>query len=153
MKLPETETITKTLYLIGGLIGLFIIYKILSGTGLLKTREGKAKDKLKDLSLSNFRTMDEFNPAFKDSHTFAQIGLNAAALYAEDLRQAMRGFGTNEERVYSTFGKLKCKGNISEVASQYFLKFKRDLRTDILNDLTDKEIVILDEIINTLPNN
>jgi hypothetical protein len=153
MKLPETQIISKVLYLIGGLIVLFLIYKIMTGLGLLKTRESKAKDILKENSLSDFRTMPEFNPVFKDKGIFVSIGLNAASLYAEDLHKAIRGIGTNEERIYTTFGKLKCKGNISEVASQYYLKFKRDLRTDILNDLTDKEIVILTGIINTLPNN
>ena len=150
MKLPETQTITKTLYLIGGLVAIFLIYKIMTGLGLLKTRESKAKDIRKEQSLSDFRTMEEFNPAYIDKNVFTKIGLNAAALYAEDLHKAIRGLGTNEERIYTTFGKLKCKGNISEVASQYFLKFNRDLRTDILNDLTDKEIVILTGIINAL---
>jgi len=150
MKLPETQTITKTLYLIGGLVAIFLIYKIMTGLGILKTRESKAKDIRKEQSLSDFRTMEEFNPAYIDKNFFTKIGLNAAAIYAEDLHKAIRGLGTNEERIYTTFGKLKCKGNISEVASQYFLKFNRDLRTDILNDLTDKEIVILTGIINAL---
>jgi hypothetical protein len=151
MKLPETQTITKVIYLIGGLIVLFLIYKIMTGLGILKTAKNKAEDIKKENALSDFRTMEEFNPSFKDKGVFTPIGLNAAALYAEDLRKSMRGLGTNEERLYTTFGKLKCQANISEVASQYYLKFKRDLRTDILNDLTDKEIVILSGIINNLP--
>jgi hypothetical protein len=154
MKLPETDQITKGLYLIGGLVILLVIYKILTGIGLLKTGKQKVQDKKKEVALSDFRTMEQFNINYTDDHIFKKIGLNAANLYSEQLRKAIKGIGaflTDEEAIYSTFGKLSNKGNISEVAQQYFNRYKKDLRTDLLNVLDKNEILILSNIINELP--
>lgn len=152
MKLPETENITKGLYLIGGLIMLFIVYKVMTGLGLIKTGQKKREDYKKETSLSDLRTMEQFNPSYKDTNVFTKVGLNFSNDAAEKLHKAIRGIGTDEESIYTTFATFKNKGTISEVASQYLLKFKRDLRTDILNELTKKEVPILMDIINTLPN-
>ena len=140
--------IKTVLYIVGGLIVLLIIVRILR-TGKRKAKEIKKEDKIQ--AVQDLRTMEYFNPDFKVGKIFNPIGDNAADLYAEQLRKAVRGLGTNEERIYSTFSKLKCKANISEVAARYYLKFRRDLRTDILNDLNDKEKVILLGIINQMP--
>ena len=140
--------IKTVLYIIGGLIVLLIIVRVLR-TGKRKAKEIKKEDKIQ--AVQDLRTMEYFNPDFKVDKIFNPIGDNAADLYAEQLRKAVRGLGTNEERIYSTFSKLKCKANISEVAARYYLKFRRDLRTDILNDLNDKEKVLLLGIINQMP--
>jgi len=140
--------IKTVLYIVGGLIVLLIIVRILR-TGKRKAKEVTKEEKVQ--AVQDLRTMEYFNPDYKVGKIFNPIGDNAADLYAEQLRKAVRGLGTNEERIYSTFSKLKCKANISEVAARYYLKFRRDLRTDILNDLNDKEKVLLLGIINQMP--
>ena len=42
--------------------------------------------------------------------------------------------------------------NISELASKYYTLYKRDLHSDILNDLSEKEKATLYRIIEELPN-
>jgi len=59
--------------------------------------------------------------------------------------------GTDEEAVFSTFARLDSKDNISEIALVYRNRYKRDLLTDLLNDLTKKEKAQLMQIINKLP--
>lgn len=151
MKLPETETITKTLYLFGALIALFLIYKIFSGLGIIKSKKKAIEQAEKKEAVEDLRTTDVFNPDYALKYTFNKIGNNAADLYAEQLRKAMRGMGTNEEIIFSIFGSLKCRGNISEIANRYYLKFKRNLRADLLNELTDKESLQLNNLIKKLP--
>jgi len=151
MKLPETETITKTLYLLGALIVLFLVYKIMTGLGIIKSKKKEFAKIEKTEAVEDLRTSGYFNPDYCIQHIFAKIGNNAADLYAEQLRKAMRGFGTNEETIFTVFGSIKNKGNISEIANRYYLKFKRNLRTDILNELTDKEKVELNNLIKKLP--
>ena len=136
------------LYIAGGIILIYILIRL----GRTKKRREKEVTKENVIkSVNDIRTSEYFNPDFKNGKVFNPIGDNAADLYAEELRKAVRGLGTNEERIYSTFSKLKCRMNISEVAARYYLKFKRDLRTDILGDLTDKEKTILWNLIIKLP--
>jgi len=143
------KKIQSLLYLVGGVIAIFIILRVLR-TGRRRTKQVSKADAEK--AIQNLRTLEQFNPDFQLNKSFARITDNGADLYAEELRKAVRGFGTNEERIYSTFSKLKNKANISEIATRYYLKFRRDLRTDILRDLNNKEKVILYNIIMKLPN-
>ncbi len=149
---PDVGKIMSGLYIVAALIVLFVLYKILSAIGIIKTGEKKREEYKKETSLSDLRTMEQFNPSFKDTNVFTKVGLNFSNDAAEKLHKAIRGLGTDEESIYSTFATFKNKGNISEVASQYLLRYKRDLRTDILNELTKKEVPLLMDIINGLPN-
>lgn len=147
MNIPDSGKIISTVYIIGAILALFIVYRILSAVGIIKSGKKKKADQAKERALSDIRTMEEFNPLWGDTATFARIGDSPADKYAEDLRKAMRGLGTKEENIYSTFAKLKNRGNISEVAKAYQKKFKRDLRSDILKELTDKEVSLLYTVI------
>lgn len=147
---PNVGKIMSGLYILAALVVLFVLYKVMTGIGLIKTGKKKREEIAKEENISDLRTAEFFNPNYGDTHVFGKLGLNAANLYAEKLHQAMRGLGTDEEMIYSTFGTLRNKGQISEIASQYFLKYKRDLRTDILNELNKKEVSILMDIINKL---
>lgn len=135
-------------FIIGAILVIFMLYKVLMGLGLIKSKTKKEVDK----SLVTIRQTDIFNPNFHKEKNFRKLSDNEITVYAKDLRKAIKGFGTNEELIYSTFKKFWNKLNISQVAEKYYLLYKRDLRTDILNDLNSKEVNILMGIINTLPN-
>ena len=145
------DNIMQIIYIVVGLIVLFIIMRVLKRTGILGKSRRVVKKEDKAKSIQDLRSMEQFNPDYKLNKTFTPIGDNAADLYAETLRKAMKGIGTDEESIYSTFSKLKCKANISEVSARYYLKFRRDLRADILDEINDKEKIILFDIINKLP--
>jgi len=152
MKVPDTGKIITFAYLIGFVIVLLVLYKILSAVGIIKTSKRKRADKEKDAAVEMLRTDEYFDPDYYKVRKFKSLGSNAANLYAQHIRKAIRGIGTDEEMLYATFGKFYNKCNVSEVSESYFKQYKNDLQADLLNDLTDKEVVNLMEIINGLPN-
>lgn len=151
--MPNVGAIMSIAYILGILVVLFVVYKVLSALGLIKTRKKKLAQAEKEKNVTEFRTMPEFNPQFKDTHSFKPAGMNLANLLAEKLHKAIHVFpwGTDEEAIYAGFGQLPSKGSISEVASQYYNRYNKDLRVEILNDMNEKEITKLQNIINTLP--
>ena len=153
MEAPDTGKIINIAYLAGFLLALFVVYKILSAVGLIKSPKKKKQEAEQKAAVNAVRTSEYFNPKLYKEKVFKQLGANTANFYAQQLHKAVRGAGTDEELIFSTFSKFFNKCNISEVAASYFLQYGRDLRADLLSDLNDKEVVQLTELINQLPNN
>lgn len=149
MKIPDTNKIMSIVYISGLLIVLFIIYKILSSLGIIKTGKAKAQDKAESKAETLLRTSEYFNPLLIKKYP-DYIPINPTE-QAKELRKAFRGLGTDEEKIYTVFGRLKNKLNVSELALTYKAEYGNDLATVILNDMTDKEQLILMDIINKLP--
>jgi hypothetical protein len=150
MKIPDTGKIISVVYIIAGLIVLFLIYKIMSGLGIIKTAKKKAKDKAESEAEEKLRSLPYFDPLYtKKFPDYKPIGEQSHIL-AKEIRKALRGLGTDEEAIFSVFGKLRSKLNISELALFYKVDYKRDLGTDLMNELTDGEQLTLMEIINKL---
>jgi hypothetical protein len=152
MKVPDTGKIISLVYIAGFIIVLFVLYKIMSSIGIIKTGKRKREDQEKDAAVEDLRTEEIFSPDYYKNRKFKSLGSNAAGLYAKNIRKAIRGIGTDEELLYTTFNKLYNKCNVSEIAELYFKEYKNDLQADLLNELTDKETVALMNIINDLPN-
>lgn len=152
MKIPSTDKIISVVTIIGFLIALFVVYKILTGIGLIKTAKKKRSIAEQEAAVEMMRTDEYFDPAYFKSQKFKSIGSSAANLYAQQLRKAVRGAGTDEEMIYSVFGKLFNKVNVSEVAASYYLQYGKSLQADLLNDLSKAEIANVMNIINDLPN-
>lgn len=153
MKTPDTGKIISIVYLAGFLIALFVVYKILASVGIIKTAKSKRKKQEQEAAVEMLRTDEYFSPTFFKNQKYKSIGSNAANLYAQQLRKAIRGIGTDEEMIFSIFGRLFNKVNISEVAASYYVQYGNDLQADLLNDLNEKEITALMNIVNDLPNN
>jgi len=152
-KIPELKTgqMITLAYFIGILVILFIVYKLLGKVGIIKTSAKRKAEAASEQAVESLRSDDYFNPAYYKGKQFKSIGANAANLYAQYLHEALSGVGTDEELIYSTFGKLYNKTNISEVAASYFLQYGKDLQAGLLDDLNKKEAVPLMDIINNLP--
>jgi hypothetical protein len=125
------------------IVVLLFIDQILKAIGLKKSGADRAEEN----AISDLRTLPQFDPLYSKGKAFKPIGLNQSNVYAEQLRKSIRGIGTDEEIIYSTFGKLNNKMNISEVAESFYLKYKTDLRAALLSDLKDSEKVKLMQII------
>lgn len=152
MKIPDTGKITTIAMIIGVLIVLFVIYKIMSGLGIIKSPAKKKAEREKAEAVNELRTNAIFDPQYYKGKVYKSLGSNQTALLSQHLRQAMQGLGTDEEKIYATFGKLYNKVNVSELALGYAAQFKRDLQTDLLSELSSKEIAILWSLIKDLPN-
>ena len=150
VQLPDTTKLMTIGYLAAILLVLFFVYKILKGFGIVKSA-AKEKEKAKvQEAVTDLRAVKQFNALYLENKRDYKSLSTAAQLYAETLRKAFRGLGTDEEAIYSTFSRLPNKDSISEVALVYRNKYNRDLLTDLLNDLTDKEKAKLMDIINRL---
>jgi hypothetical protein len=105
-------------------------------------------------------TDEYFNPNYYMKVKAKLIGTNTASDYAKKLRNAMAGIGTDENEIFTIFGKLYNKANISEIAEQYqkqygfpFYIMSDNLQADLLDELNDEEVTTMMNIINELPNN
>jgi hypothetical protein len=152
MKVPDTGKIISIVYLGAALIGVYLVYKIFSGIGLIKTGERKREDKARTEAETNLREAKYFNPSYlSDKLDYYKPLGNPGITYTKELRKAIAGSGTDEEKIFSIFGRLNNKMNISEISLQYRKGYNRDLLSDLLNDLTEKEQLTLWNIINKLP--
>jgi len=151
MKVPETGKIISLIQIGAVLIAIFLIYKIFTGLGLIKTaakKKAKAEQTQAEIDL---RAMPYFDPMYlKDDTSYKPLG-SQAMYYTKELRKAMQGLGTNEEGIYNIFTKLPSKKTISEIAVYYKTEYKKELIVDLLNELTDKEQLVLVNIIKKLP--
>ena len=155
MKVPDLKggQMLTIAYIIGILVILFIVYKVLGKIGLVKTVAAKKEEAAEEAAATSIRAMKQFQPLYlKDKlATYKTLG-STAKFYAAQLMKALSGFGTDEETVYSVFGKLQSKDNIAEVAAYYLQDYNRSLQSDLLNELDDSELLTLTKIINKLPN-
>lgn len=150
MELPNTNKIMSLAYILALLIVLFFVYKIFKGFGLIKSKDKtKAKAEQKAL-VTDLRGVEQFDVSYLDKRKDYKTLSAAAISYADILKKAIRGLGTDEEAIFSVFSRLDSKDNISEIALVYKNKYERDLLNDLLNDLTDKEKAQLMNIINEL---
>lgn len=150
----DTATKSKLILLgIGALLVLFFLNKILTMIGIRKSRTKLEKEEAEQ----SLNTMKYFEPNFHKTEPHKKLGESMAQFYAKELNKAWRffrpTFGVNEDLIFSTFGKLGNKVQISEVAEQYYLMKKEDLRTRIMKELNASEAVKLFNIIKSLPNN
>lgn len=134
--------------IVAGIIILLVLDKILKAFGIKKSK----KELDREESVVDLTTEKAFDPYYHKGKTFKPLGMNQSIIYADLLRKAVRGWGTDEDQIYSVFGQLDNKTQISEIADQYKLKYDRDLLGDILGDLTAKEKEKLWSIIKTLKN-
>ena len=141
------------IYLAAGFIALIIVYRILTAIGLIKTAARKRTIKAEQSAEAELRTTEYFNPLFlKDKlEGFKTLGKTEARDIAAQIYKAVRGIGTNEEMIYSAFNRIPTKYHIAEISMYYRNDFKRDLLSDLLGDLTDKEQLILWNLISKKP--
>lgn len=150
MKVPELKggQMLTLAYFIGIAVILYIVYKFMGKIGLISSKESKKEDK----AAAELRSFPYFDPLYLKDKMKSYTKLPGADLYVVELRQAIKGAGTDEEKVYAVFGKLRSKENISELALRYMDKYNSDLHADLLGELSDSEMLTLMNIINKLPN-
>lgn len=151
MNIPDTGKIMSIGYIAALLLILFFVYKILKGVGIIKSAAKTKAKAATEAAITDLRGVEQFNVSYLDNKRDYKSLDALAQTYAEELRKAIRGLGTNEEAIFSIFSRLQRKENITEIATVYKNKYGRDLLTDLLNDLTDKEKAKLMTIINKLP--
>lgn len=132
---------------VGLLFVIFFLNKILTMVGIRKSKTRIEKDEAEE----SLNTMKYFEPGYYKTVPHKPLGETMAQQYAKELQKAVSFIGTNEDLIYSTFGKLDNKVQISEIVEQYYLMKRKDLRGRLMKELNRKEQVMLFKIIQSLP--
>jgi hypothetical protein len=158
MNAPDLKTsqMITIAYIIGIIIVLFIVYKILAAVGLVKTAAAKKQEKLETGAETALRADVYFDPYYiKDKlGSYKSLGQDKAISAATEVHDSIYGFlkaDTNYEKIFSVFGRLYNKLNVSEVSLAYLAQYNRNMLADLLNNLSDVHKVDLYNIVNKLP--
>lgn len=143
------KNLTLIIYAVVALVVIVFLAAILKKLGVFKSKDKKEAE----ADLAEIREADYFNPAYYRTVKFKPLGTNQSEAFAKQIRKSLRGAGTDEEAIYSVFNQMYNKTNISEVADAYYMEYKKDMKTDILNDLSEKEVSVLMNIIKKKPLN
>lgn len=150
MKLDKNKTML-IIAGIGIILVLIFMNKILSALGIRKSKAKLQKEEAE----TELRAADYFNPTFHKTVVHKKLGEGTAKAYAKELNNAWKflrkTFAVNVEAVLSVFSKLMNKAQISEIAEQYYIDRKEDLRGRIMRELNDKQQLELFNIIKNLP--
>lgn len=139
---------TLILYAVAVIVVIIFLTAILRKIGIFKTKAKKEEIS----NIQEIREVEYFNPTYYKTVKAKNLPENLSLELAREIRKAVRGGGTNEDRLYSAFSRMYNKTNISQVAESYYLEYKSDMKTDILNDLNKKEVSSLMELIKSKPN-
>lgn len=152
-ELKQGQMIT-ILYLTGFFIALFIVYKLLLRLGIIKGAKRKRAEREEAAATEMLRTDEYWNPEYwRKMKPYKQLGGNIPADYAQAIHDSIYGrLNTDYEKIFTTFGKLYNKVNVSEVAALFQVMFEKNLQSSLLNNLNDKHIAELMNIVNGLPN-
>lgn len=136
------------MYGIAILVASFFLFKILQRVGIFEDRDDRRDEK----QSTELLMASQFNPEYVNKvGGYKPIGDSLAGVYAKQLRVALRGWGTDEDAIFSTFSNLYNKTNISEVSKAYYHEYDSDLKADLMSDLDEEDQAKLWRIISNLP--
>ena len=73
--------------------------------------------------------------------------LSYFGLWATDIYNAMEGIGTNEQVIYTVFGKLRTKDDVLQLITAFGVKDEQTLNQWIADDLSDGERETLNRLL------
>lgn len=120
----------------------FIIYKVLSSIGLIKTSKEREYAESKNTAQLDVMKLDYFSPSYYRGKkvSITQAGINSLA---DKFYDAVKGWGTNEDELAGVFAALKYKTDVSFLAEAYLKRHGEDLRNRIISELDKTELVNL----------
>lgn len=141
--------------------GLFLIYKLFRGTGLIKTASEEADDKkVEDIDAGKFEPL---NPKLwqqlkskypKNGVMLLKQGQTNKYIY-DLFRSNVSILPANKDRIFGVFNQLKYQSQVSWIADQFQKKYNKDLNTFLNIGLTgafnDDDKKRLYNIISALP--
>ena len=135
------------------ILAVFIVYKILTGTGLIITTDAK----IENAKGEKINSIDFFNPMKNQGAIFKRMGENQAKAKAVQIYKASNIFQWGVPTtisipdILSIIGSLENKYQLSELAEQYYKLYDQDLRADVTYHMNDSQKAQLFDIIDNLP--
>lgn len=148
MSIDKTLQTKLIIFGIATIVIIYILKVIFKRVGLIKSDETLKKE-AKVIELAN---SDYFNPNYHEGKNFKKLSDTEIKQAVLRLRRAMRGIGTGESQIYAVFKTLDSKLQISQLSKGFYNEYKKDLLTEIQDELREKEQAILMDIITELPN-
>jgi hypothetical protein len=134
------------IYAGAGLIGIFLIYRIFKGTGLIKTNVPLTWDTTKP-PVNNSVTC-------KSSYTAEQIRKGIFAQWAKQVYEAKGIFNDNESAVNDVFfNKIRTRGDMYLLGQYFALNHQGEIISYITSFLDSTELEPIIKKINSLPCN
>lgn len=137
------------LYIVGSLTGVAIVYfgvikPVFEAVGLKDSKE----DKENKATIEQGSKKEYWSPSFWKQApyklTYAEPNY---AKFAGDISSAVLGLGTDEEKIYGTFRKLRSQQDLSKIADVYFIKYNQDLYETLVDEFDLDELATLQKII------
>lgn len=148
------------IYIIIAILAFLVLGGILRKIGIFKSQSKRQKQTakgeqrvLKIVSDSSLLKSNSFNPNFYKSFKKTPADFEKSKRLATDLRKSMKGWGTNESKLFATMDGLTSRSDISLVSHAYAEMYKRSLINDILSELSKSDRIKLFQTIKDLPNN
>ena len=137
---------TGYIYAGAGILGLFLVYRILKGTGIISQSEPVTWDTTKP-PIKNSVTC-------KSSYTAEQIRKGIFAQWARQVFEAKGLFNDNEAAVNDVFfNKIRTRGDMYLLGQYFALNHQGEIISYLRGFLSDAELLPIIKKINSLPCN
>lgn len=134
------------IYAGAGILGLFLVYRILKGTGIISQAEPVTWDTTKP-PIKNSVTC-------KSSYTAEQIRKGIFAKWARQVFEAKGLFNDNESAVNDVFfNKIRTRGDMYLLGQYFALNHQGEIISYLRGFLSDSELLPIIKKINSLPCN
>ncbi len=160
----KAGSIPTPVWIIGGGLALFVVYKFFSGAAAVAEKLGLKDDKFDDRANDYVHSDDANQKSFslnywqeKQKELITQkkqlliLTKDEAKILATKINKSWSVWGDDEGKVYGTMRIIRSKADLSRVSASYFLNFKKDLLGELKARLSSKEFTIILDIIKKLP--
>jgi len=152
-------------YFLVTIIVLFVLYFLLKRIGIIKSREPKEVRDARTKQIDTITNLNQMVIDFKESSLFNPATMNAipfslrmsydrATGLAQDIENAWAKWywpNDDENAIYKAFSSIDKQQDVSSIAYYYNQLFDRDLRSDIIDKMTNSEIRNIWTIIQSKP--
>jgi len=134
---------------IGIIVLLFL--KRFTFKGKMRRLRASTKQEKKVIATTVYAS-EYFKPGFYKIVDRAKVfNIDTAETLVKRLRKGMKGLGTKESEIFGVFSQVRFKTQVSQLADIFYMKYKRDLATDLVKELTRKELHSLYSMLDQLP--
>lgn len=159
---------TQQIFLYGLLtvIVIFVVYQIMKSLGLIKDKGDRKTEKILDegdaelaeevvkikKSYIDMNSSNLFDPLYWKSflgklRPDELLTEGEAKTAAKEIDSNISWYGDNEEGIYNVFRSIKNPINVSQIADEFQKLYGKDLATVLINNLTQGEVYIINQII------
>ncbi len=124
------------------------VYLVLQNVGLLKDKEERKDDKVKD-EIGNDQNI--WNTAYWKQFPAKKYTDSQADNLSDHIWNAFGFFNDDEAKIFGVFRTVKYRANVSQIADSFAKRYSRDLLSELQSRLSDSELTELYKIVSQKP--